>query len=57
MTYIWDEDTVAWVKPNQPAPSWAWNDSGWWEAPTSYPDATKPFDWDESTLSWIEVVL
>jgi hypothetical protein len=40
----------------KPYESWTLNeDTCQWEAPVEYPDATKSYNWDESTLSWIEV--
>ena len=40
----------------QPYPSWTLNQSTWlWEAPTPYPQDGKIYQWDEKTLSWVEV--
>lgn len=40
----------------QPFPSWTVNTAtARWEAPTPYPTDEKQYDWDESTLSWVEV--
>ena len=36
--------------------SWAWNEDLYdYEAPTPMPDDGKVYDWDEATLSWVEV--
>jgi len=41
----------------QPFPSWTLSESTWlWEAPIAYPTDGKLYNWDESTLSWIEVI-
>ena len=40
----------------KPYPSWTISSPDWiWKAPISYPDAQKLYDWDEPTLSWIEI--
>jgi hypothetical protein len=42
----------------QPYPSWTLNADAEWQAPTPKPvEEGKFFTWDESTLSWVEVVL
>ena len=41
----------------QPFPSWTLSESTWlWEAPIAYTTDGKLYNWDESTLSWIEVI-
>jgi hypothetical protein len=55
--YIYDnKDDVFY--PLQPFPSWTLNKTNWtWEAPTLRP-VDKPYCvWDESTLSWKDVVI
>ena len=52
--YDWDEDTLAWVQPDSPFPSWTWTVNQWL-APTPYPDDGNLYDWDEDTTSWVEV--
>ena len=52
--YIWDEDTLSWVKPDAPFASWEWNDLRW-IAPVDYPDDGLAYNWDEDSLSWVEV--
>jgi len=53
--YIWDEDSLAWVKPNSPYPSWTWNETEWeWEPPTDYPSDfnTQGYEWNENEETW-----
>ena len=50
----WDEDTLSWVKPDSPFPSWVWTEDRW-QALTPYPDDGLRYDWDEATTSWVEV--
>lgn len=53
--YTYDAQRDAFIPP-QPFPSWTLNeDSCLWQPPTSMPDDGKMYDWDEATLSWIEV--
>ena len=52
--YIWDEDTLSWVKPDSPFPSWVWTE-GRWQPPTPYPDDGLRYEWDEATTSWVEI--
>jgi hypothetical protein len=40
----------------QPYPSWTLNTETWlWEAPVTYPLDGKPYDWNESSQSWVLV--
>jgi hypothetical protein len=40
----------------QPYLSWTLSQSTWlWEAPTPYPNNGKMYEWDELTLSWVEM--
>ena len=40
----------------QPFPSWTLNETTYlWEAPVAYPDDGKLYDWNEETVSWVEV--
>ena len=41
--------------PNPPYPSWVLDADYDWQAPTPRPDDGKLYDWDETTLAWIEV--
>ena len=53
--YTYDRQRDAFIPP-QPYPSWTLNeDTCLWDAPTPRPDNGKRYDWDESTLSWVEV--
>lgn len=39
-----------------PFPSWVLHESeAYWQAPTPMPTDGKMYDWDETTLSWLEV--
>jgi hypothetical protein len=39
-----------------PPASWTFNqETSGWDAPTPYPDDDKQYDWDEESLSWIEI--
>lgn len=43
--------------PIKPYPSWIFNSEIWaYEAPVAYPDRTKPYNWNEETQSWDDVV-
>jgi len=53
--YDWDEDTLAWVKPDSPYPSWTWTDNEW-TAPTPAPDDGVLIFWDEGALEWVDQV-
>ena len=53
--YTYDEDRQAFYRP-QPYPSFTLNETTCtWESPVPYPDDDKEYDWDEETLSWIEI--
>ena len=57
--YVWDEDSVSWVQPASPYPSWEWwenpeEDVAYWIAPGEYPDPVEgPWVWDEAGQEWI----
>ena len=54
--HIWDEDKDMFYG-KQPYASWTLNEgSGQWDPPTPKPDDGKRYDWNESTLSWDEIV-
>ena len=41
---------------SQPYPSWTISAPTWiWQSPTPYPNDGKNYNWNESTLSWIEI--
>lgn len=51
----WLFDGAALIPP-RPYPSWNWNpDNSQYEAPVGMPNNGKQYNWDESTLQWIEV--
>jgi hypothetical protein len=53
--YTYDAQRDAFIPP-KPYNSWTLNeDSCLWQPPTPMPDNGKMYDWDETTLSWIEV--
>lgn len=50
---IYSEDEDIFITP-QPHPSWTRNGS-YWYPPKPYPDKSKFYEWNESSLDWIEV--
>jgi hypothetical protein len=50
-TYNADEDIFVTI---QPYPSW-FRSGSFWNAPVDYPNDDKKYNWNESTLSWIEI--
>ena len=53
--YTYDEIRDAFIPP-KPFESWVLNENTCnWEAPVEYPTDDKSYDWDEATLSWIEI--
>jgi len=53
---VWDEDKDMFYG-KQPYVSWTLNEgTGQWDPPTPKPDDGKRYDWNESTLSWDEIV-
>lgn len=53
--YFWDEETLSWVRPNSPFPSWTWNETEWeWQPPVDYPldYETTPYRWNEENQTW-----
>lgn len=54
--FVYDENRDAFIPP-KPFNSWILNEETCiWEAPTSYPSDGKIYTWNESTLSWDEVI-
>ena len=52
--YTYDVVRDAFIHP-KPYPSWLLNeDTCLWDAPTSFPDDGKFYNWDEDTTSWVE---
>ena len=53
--YTYDRQYDAFIPP-KPYPSWILNITTLdWEAPVSYPNDGKVYDWDEATQSWVLV--
>ena len=53
--YSYDRERDAFIPP-QPFVSWTLNEETClWECPVAYPDDGKRYNWNEQTLSWIEV--
>jgi len=51
--YSWDGTGFA---APQPFPSWTLDKTTYlWEAPKPYPTDGKIYEWDESTLAWVEI--
>ena len=53
--YTWDEETLSWVRPNSPFPSWTWNEANWeWQPPVAYPSDydSVGYMWNEETQTW-----
>lgn len=41
-------------RPEKPFPSWVWEENGW-TSPEPYPDSGLIYEWDEDSLTWIEM--
>ena len=56
--YTYDKTKDAFIAP-QPFPSWTLNETTCqWECPVAYPDDnSKPYEWNEETQAWDEIVL
>lgn len=54
--YSYREDLDAFVAP-QPFPSWTLNFNADWQPPVPMPTDGKIYQWDEATLSWVELVV
>jgi hypothetical protein len=53
--YTYDAVRDAFIAP-KPFDSWLLNEeSCLWEPPASYPEDGKQYQWDESTVSWVEL--
>jgi len=51
----YDSVRDAFIAP-QPFPSWTLNeDTCWWNAPVAYPTDGNFYQWDEDTISWVEL--
>lgn len=55
--YTYDADRDAFIPP-KPFDSWILNENSCqWEAPIPLPSDSKPFEWNETTNSWVEIVI
>ena len=53
--YVYDAERDAFYAPS-PYPSWVLDeDTCLWEAPVAHPNNGLMYNWDEATLTWIEV--
>jgi hypothetical protein len=53
--YLYDEESKAFIQP-QPFESWVLNrDIYLWEAPVPRPVDENSYEWDEASLSWVQV--
>lgn len=54
--YTYDQANDVFYAP-QPFASWVLDQADWtWKAPTDMPEDGKAYNWDEATISWVEVV-
>jgi hypothetical protein len=53
--YTYDAEKDVFISP-QPFPSWILSADYLWESPVPYPLTGGPYNWDETTQSWVEVV-
>ena len=54
--YIYDSERDAFISP-KPFASWILNeDTCYWEPPVSMPTDGKSYQWDENTVSWVEII-
>lgn len=54
--YVYDPQRDAFYAP-QPYASWILNeDTCYWEPPVSMPTDGKSYQWDENTVSWVEII-
>lgn len=54
--YTYDAERDAFIPP-KPYPSWVLDENTCnWSPPVSRPDDGKLYNWDEETVSWVEVV-
>lgn len=53
--FTYDSERDAFIPP-QPFPSWALNeDSCLWDAPVPMPEDDKMYQWNEESMTWLEV--
>jgi len=52
--YTYDKERDAFIPP-KPFPSWVLNETTcYWNAPVARPEDEKTYEWNETTLAWIE---
>ncbi len=51
----WDKVNEVFISP-QPFPSWTLDTDFTWNAPTTYPENGKKYEWDETTTNWKETI-
>jgi hypothetical protein len=55
--FTYDSTRDAFIPP-KPFDSWELNEETCqWQAPVAYPTDGKTYNWDETTTSWIEIIL
>ena len=54
MGATYDASKDKFISP-QPFPSWSLDSNDDWQAPVSYPDDGKNYEWNETTNAWDEV--
>jgi hypothetical protein len=53
--YSYDHINDVFIAP-KPYASWVLNNATWtWNAPIARPDDGKHYEWDETTMSWLEI--
>lgn len=53
--YSYDPDKDAFIPP-KPFPSWVLvEETCRWDAPIAYPSDGKMYNWDETTINWVEI--
>ena len=53
--FIYDTVNDVFIEP-QPYPSWNLDSEFNWQAPVPVPNKDKPYEWNESTQSWDEII-
>ena len=51
----YDLELDAFIRP-KPFESWTLDANANWQAPTPYPQDEKNYSWNESNLSWVEII-
>jgi hypothetical protein len=53
--HMYHRDADRFIAP-QLFPSWVLNNKWEWESPIPYPEDGNSYEWDEDTLSWIQII-